>query len=177
MQTGKEAGEAQMQALGEDWRIIESLLPAGWMEMARELGALRRTRGFADARACWRVMLIHLADGCGLRDTAVRAAQAGLADVSDVALLKRLKSCEHWFEWMTQQMRGSLRPREPQASDAAAGLLGARRVRVVDGSMVSEPGPTGSQWRPRHPHGVPGPGRQAGYPRPHRGGEMRQRVS
>ena len=64
MQTGKEAGEAQMQVLGEDWQIIESLLPAGWMEMARELGALRRTRGFADARALLRVMLIsQIANG------------------------------------------------------------------------------------------------------------------
>src|SRR5258706_4291793 len=138
MQTGKEAGEAQMQALGEDWRIIESLLPAGWMEMARELGALRRTRGFADARALLRVMLIHLADGCGLRDTAVRAAQAGVADVSDVALLKRLKSCEHWVEWMTQQMRGSLRPREAPGSGAAAGPLGGPRARRGDGRMVRQ---------------------------------------
>src|SRR5260221_11939225 len=116
MQTGKEAGEAQMQALGEDWRIIESLLPAGWMEMARELGALLRTRGFADARALLRVMLIHLADGCGLRDTAVRAAQAGVADGSDGGLLKRLKSGEHWFGGGTHQMRGALRPRGPQAN-------------------------------------------------------------
>jgi len=177
MQTGKEAGEAQMEALGEDWQIIESLLPAGWMEMARELGALRRTRGFADARALLRVMLIHLADGCGLRDTAVRAAQAGLADVSDVALLKRLKSCEHWFEWMTQQMRVLLRPREPQASDAAAGLLGARRVRVVDGSMVSEPGPTGSQWRLHYAIGLPGLECQEVHLGPRDDGETLKRFS
>src|SRR5258708_35580669 len=92
MQTGKGVGEAQMQALGEDWRIIESLLPAGWMEMARELGALRRTRGFADARALLRVMLIHLADGCGLRDTAVRAAQAGRARRFHPALRQALEA-------------------------------------------------------------------------------------
>src|SRR5258706_5006046 len=107
MQTGKEAGEAQMQALGEDWRIIESLLPASWMEMARELGALRRTRGFADARALLRVMLIHLADGCGLRDTAVRAAQAGLADVFDAGPLQRLESCQHRVWGMKQRKRVS----------------------------------------------------------------------
>src|SRR5258706_3927267 len=131
MQTGKEAGEAQMQALGEDWRIIESLLPAGWMEMARELGALRRTRGFADARALLRVMLIHLADGCGLRDTAVRAAQAGLADVSDVALLQRLKTCGHPVAWMTQPKRGSPRPREPPGRHSGAGVPGGRGERPV----------------------------------------------
>lgn len=141
------------QALSEDWEVIESMLPQGWMEMARELGALRRTRGFADARALLRVMLIHLGDGCGLRDTAARASQAGLADVSDVALLKRLKSCERWFEWLALQMR-TLPP--TQASVEVAGLLGARRVRVVDGSVVSEPGPTGSQWRLHYAIGLPG---------------------
>src|SRR5258706_4750713 len=121
MQTGKEAGEAQMQALGEDWQIIESLLPAGWMEMARELGALRRTRGFADARALLRVMLIHLADGCGLRDTAVRAAQAGLADVSDGGLLKGRKAGEHRVGGVTQQIRGPPRPPRAPANGAGAG--------------------------------------------------------
>lgn len=159
---GEEDGtsEAPGATLGEDWRIIESLLPAGWMEMARELGAFRRARGFADARALLRVMLIHLADGCGLRETAVRAALAGLADVTDVALLKRLKSCERWFEWMAQQLREPLPRRERDASEAARDgappALGARRLRVVDGSIVREPGPTGSQWRLHYAIGLPG---------------------
>jgi len=142
--------------LGEDWRIIESLLPAGWMEMARELGAFRRARGIADARVLLQVMLIHLAEGCGLRDTAARAELAGLAKVSDVALLKRLKSCERWFEWMGQQLRQALAPRERDArEDAAPLLLGTRRLRVVDGSIVREPGPTGSQWRLHYAIGLP----------------------
>ena len=49
--------------LGEDWGIIESLLPARWMEMARETGAFLRARGIADARVLLQVMLIHLAEG------------------------------------------------------------------------------------------------------------------
>src|ERR1700741_5223108 len=132
--------EGSGATLDEDWRIVESLLPGGWMDMARELGAFRRARGFADARALLRVMLIHLADGCGLRETAARAALAGLADVTDVALLKRLKSCERWFEWMAQQLGEPFPPRERNPRGDAPALLGDRRLRVVDGSIVREPG-------------------------------------
>jgi hypothetical protein len=145
-------------ALGEDWRIIESLLPVGWSDKARELGAFRRARGFTTPRALLQTLLIHLADGCGLRQTALLASQAGIAHVSDVALLKRLKSSERWFEWMSQQLRARLAPREPLSppADSACALLGKRRVRVVDGSVISEPGPTGSHWRLHYAIGLPG---------------------
>jgi hypothetical protein len=39
-----------------------------------------------------RTLLMPLADGCSLRETAVRARAGQLAAVSDVALLKRLKA-------------------------------------------------------------------------------------
>ena len=146
-----------MPMLGEDWRIIESLLPLGWSNKARELGAFSRARGFSAPRALLQTLLIHLADGCGLRQTAVLAAQAGIAHVSDVALLKRLKSSERWFEWMTQQLRARLAPREPSSPPGGHGgpLLGTRRLRVIDGSVVSESGPTGSSWRLHYAIGLP----------------------
>jgi transposase len=131
--------------LDEDWQVVEALLPAGWMEMARELQAFRRARGIDDARTLLRVMLIHLADGCALRETAARACLAGLAEVSDVALLKRLRSCARWFEWMAQGLRAA--PELGGATPVAQSLLGARTLKVVDGSVVSEPGATGSKWR------------------------------
>jgi hypothetical protein len=172
-----EAAAGRVAALGEDWQIIESLLPAGWMEMARELGAIRRARGFADARALLQVMLIHLAEGCGLRETAARAALAGLADVTDVALLKRLKSCERWFEWLGQQLREPLRPLERGAQDGMPPLPGTRRLRVVDGSVVREPGPTGSQWRLHYAIGLPGLQCQEVHLRPSSDGETLKRFS
>src|SRR5690606_15591952 len=130
--------------LDEDWSLVEALLPAGWMERARTLHAFRRARGIEDPRALLRVMLIHLAEGCGLRETAARASLAGLAEVSDVALLKRLRSCGPWFEWLARELRAA--PELPPAQDAPQALAG-RRLKVVDGTMVSEPGVTGSKWR------------------------------
>ena len=147
MDVGVEQVEGEPVGLQEDWRIVEALLPARWMEMARELGAFQRARGIADARTLLQVMLIHLAEGCGLRETAARAALAGIAQVSDVALLKRLRSCGPWFEWLVQQLCAAPELGAAAREDTPEALLRGRRVRVVDGSVVREPGATGSQWR------------------------------
>ena len=124
----------------DEWEVIERILPAGWEAQAKASGSLRRCRGFANAGQLLRVMMIHLVDGCSLRETAVRAAEGNLAQVSDVALLKALRRCQEWFRWLAQGLMQ--RWLTPLASGDAA-----RRVRVVDGSMISEPGSTGSNWR------------------------------
>jgi hypothetical protein len=130
----------RFEGLSEDWEVIERVLPDGWQEAARLTGALRRTRGFKDAASLLRVMLIHLVDGCSLRETAVRAQAGGLADVSDVALLGRLRGCGEWFRWMVEQMSRRL-------STTTQDVLVGKRVRLVDASVVCEPGATGSTWR------------------------------
>ncbi|HEX9720736.1 MAG TPA: IS4 family transposase [Ramlibacter sp.] len=147
-QTAEQAQE-EVIGLGEDWRVVQALLPERWKEMARELGAFQRARGIGDARALLQVMLIHLGEGCALRETAVRASLAGIAHVSDVALLKRLRSCGPWFEWLAHELRAG------QPDEGTQGLLGGRRLRVVDGSVVREPGVTGSQWRLHYAIGLP----------------------
>ena len=138
-----EAAIGQLASIGEDWDVVMQMLPANWEAKAAELGAVRRQlRGFASVSSMLRVLLIHLADGCSLRETAVRASAGGLSTVSDVAVLKRLRSCGAWFEWMTREMAAGMAL--PQAGQAA---LADRRVRLVDGSSVCEPGATGSTWR------------------------------
>ncbi len=137
---GLAAGE--VASIETDWAVVTAMLPAQWQAKAVELGALQRLRGFSSVEAMLRVLLIHLADGCSLRETAARAKAGDLADVSDVALLKRLRGCGPWFQWMAQQLTANMSL--PAASDA---LLAGRRVRLIDGSSVCEPGATGSTWR------------------------------
>lgn len=132
------AGE--VASIEEDWRVVTEMLPRDWQSKALELGAVRRLRGFSSVEALLRVLLIHLADGCSLRETAARARAGGLADVSDVALLKRLRGCGPWFQWMAQMMSANM-------SMAPSDFLGERPVRLIDGSVVCEPGATGSTWR------------------------------
>jgi hypothetical protein len=132
----------ELASIGQDWDVVMQMLPAQWESKAVELGAVQRLRGFDSVASLLRVLLIHLADGCSLRETAVRASAGGLAAVSDVALLKRLRGCGAWFEWMVREMAaGMALPLSAQA------LLPGRRVRLIDGSSVCEPGATGSTWR------------------------------
>src|SRR3984893_3176192 len=129
-----------LAGVAEDWQIVLRVLPLGWQDKARELGALRRCRQFADAATLLRVLLIHLAEGCSLRETAARAAEGHLVEVSDVALFKRLRVSGEWFRWMGEQLISRWMTPRPVQPLLREGL----RIRLVDGSTVSEPGATGS---------------------------------
>jgi len=122
----------------DDWTVIRRLLPEGWQTQARALGALRRARIVPNARVLLRVLLLHLAQGCSLAETAVRASQAGWCRLTAAAVFWRLKAAEHWLRWMAEQLWREHRPLPPDAG---------RRVLAVDASTVCESGPTGSQWR------------------------------
>lgn len=122
----------------DDWALIERLLPDGWREQARTLGALRRARGIADASTLLRVLLVHLADGCSLAETAARAAELGWCTVTPAAVFKRLRGAEQWLRWMAEHLWRRRRP---------VGLIPGRRVRVADATVVMETGRTGSEYR------------------------------
>jgi hypothetical protein len=122
----------------ENWEVVRSFLPPGWEEQARLSGALQRTRGVDGAEPLLRILLLHLAAGCSLAETAVRARLAGLGQLSAVAVFKRLRAAGPWLRWLAQQVRGNVEL--PLASID-------RRVRAVDATSVSEPGSTGSDWR------------------------------
>lgn len=126
----------------DDWEVLKRFLPVGWEGMAKQSGALRRLRGFANAETLLRVLLIHLAEGCSARETVVRARLGGLAEVSDVALLKRLKGAGEWLRWMAEAVMRSWTVVKP-AEVFGEGTV----VRVVDATVVHEPGATGSTWR------------------------------
>jgi hypothetical protein len=122
----------------DEWEILCQYLPPGWKPAARSLGALRRARGIRDPAVLLRCLLVHLADGCSLAETAVRVRALGWADISSVALFKRLQSAEQWLRWLAEQLWRQRRP-----SPAVQG----RRIRAVDATTVDEPGLTGSVWR------------------------------
>jgi hypothetical protein len=121
----------------ENWEVLRSFLPAGWEEMARNSGALRRARDFPDAESLLRVLLLHIGNGCSLTETAVRARSLGII-VSPVAVFNRLRASEEWLRWLAAQLRGQQR---------LALETHGRPVRAVDGTSVSEPGSTGTDWR------------------------------
>jgi len=121
-----------------NWAVLRRFLPPGWEEQARVSGALKRTRGVSGAEALLRTLLIHLANGCSLAETSVRARRAGLCAMSSVALFKRLRAAEGWLRWLAQQVR---------AVNLMSAIGVGRRIRAVDATTVSEPGSTGTDWR------------------------------
>lgn len=124
----------------EDWPVLLELLPSGWEQYGRTSGAVKRLRGFASMEALLRTLLLHVGCGWSLRETAVRAKLAGIADVSDVTLLNRLRDAEVWLRHLCRQLW-------QESGVTLQPALGGCAVRVLDATVVREPGPTGSQWR------------------------------
>jgi hypothetical protein len=126
--------------LDENWEVLLGLLPSDWREQARKLGAVERLRGFTRIEDLLRTLLLHVAHGYSLRETVVRAKASGWGAVSDVALMKRLRQAESWLHLLCLRL---LEEDGVQAPPVPKGC----RVRVLDGSVVKEPGRTGGQWR------------------------------
>ena len=97
---------------------------------ARDFGAFTRRREVRDAATLLRLCLAY---GCGLslRETSAWAGMSGIATLSDVAILNRIRGSADWLSHLAGRV---VADRLPQAA--------ARSVRIVDGSMVSGPGGT-----------------------------------
>lgn len=94
-----------------------------------------------------RGLLLHVGLGCSLRETVVVSKAAGWLQMSDVALLKKLRQSEQWLRTLCL---GLLEEGEI-AWPASKGI----RMRLIDGTHVKEPGQTGSQWRVHYSLRVP----------------------
>src|SRR5258707_10063039 len=125
-----------MSALHEDCDVLLGLFPAGWEELGRSTGAVARLRGFDSLNDVFRTLLLHVGCGWSLRETAVQARLAGIATVSDVTLLNRLRQSEEWLKQLCQQLW------KDNGVDLEPALKG-RPVRLVDATTVKEPGKTG----------------------------------
>lgn len=125
--------------MDEDWDLLVSFLPSEWRELAAETGALKGLRKDKSVDNLLRTLLIHLGCGHSLRETVVRARQANLADLSDVALLKRLRKSKEWLYALCVRLF--------QEHGIAVASGGGFQLRAFDATTVKEPGKTGSLWR------------------------------
>lgn len=126
----------------DDWQYLLSILPENWEQMAADSSALLRLRGFKDAGALLRTLLIHFLDGCSLRETATHARQLGIANISDVALLKRLNASGEWFRLMANSLL-----HKNISNESFSILPEGYDVRLVDATCISKPGSKGTDWR------------------------------
>ena len=121
----------------------ESLLGADWREVLRRLGgaeaieaSAKETKAFVRARVVGnavdllRMILAYCLGHQGLRSTATWAASIGLVDISNVALLYRLRHCG---DWLAALVGRALAAGAPLASRG-------RLIRLIDATTVPKAG-------------------------------------
>ena len=108
---------------------------------ARETKAFLRPREITNAVDLLRLILAYCLGERGLRLTAAWATSVGLADISSVALLYRLRQCGDWLAMLVGQ---ALAGGAPKASRG-------RLIRIIDATTVPKKGPAARKnselWR------------------------------
>jgi hypothetical protein len=119
--------------LNEDWSNV--VVRLGGSEAlhvtARETKAFMRPREITNAVDLLRLILAYCLGDGGLRSTSAWAASVGLVDVSNVALLYRLRQCGDWLAMLVGQ---ALAAAAPKASRG-------RIIRIIDATSVPKKGP------------------------------------
>jgi hypothetical protein len=119
--------------VNEDWtNIVARLGGAHALTItARETKAFQRPREITNAVDLLRLILAYCLGERGLRLTAAWAASVGLVDISNVALLYRLRQCGDWLATLVGQALAGAAPR------ASHGRL----IRIIDATSVPKKGP------------------------------------
>jgi hypothetical protein len=130
-----------------DWlRTVDRLGGSELLEQeAREFGAFQKARKIKCAVDQLRLVLAYCWGAWGLRLTVAWAEAMGLASLSNVALLKRLRNSVDWLENLVCRLIGA-GSREPCLAVAKG-----RPVRLVDATSVAKAGrnarESGGRWR------------------------------
>jgi hypothetical protein len=128
--------------LAEEWSVIAQFLPDGWQKLARSTGALKRARQVRSADVLLRLAFLYAASGLSLQQAAARATTAGLARISSVALMKRMRRAGPWLRELAEGVFASS-ARMPSLEAVPA----ERRLRIVDATHVRVSGSSGTDWR------------------------------
>jgi len=120
--------------------LLGCLPPLPLDESARQYGALSRRREVDSASTLLRLALAYGFCGLSLRQAAAWAQASGIAVLSDVALLKRLRNAAPWLGYLFFAKL---------AETAALPQLNplGRRIRLVDATTISQPGSQGTDYR------------------------------
>jgi hypothetical protein len=126
---------------GDEWGHVMALLSreVGVEASARQAKALQRRREIKSGVDLLRVVLAYAVCDWSLRMVGIWCGVIGLGNLSDVAILKRLRNCQAWLGGMIFRL---LEARKVQVQ-----LRGGVRLRIMDGTWVSKPGSIGTDWR------------------------------
>jgi Transposase DDE domain len=146
----------QAELTGSDWSgTVDRLGGAEVLEQeARATGAFRRPREVKSGVDLLRLILAYCLGDRGLRLTAAWAEAIGLASLSNVALLGRLRNAVPWLEIILARLLA-------QAATGSVGVVaGGRLIRLVDATTVRKAGKSarenGRLWRTHAVFDLPG---------------------
>jgi IS4 transposase len=124
----------------QDWQqLVERL--GGSEALARSARAHKaflRPRGVKKAEDVLRLALMYGPGGGSLRSLAAAAAQLGLADMSDVAVMERIRTAADWLQSLCAERLART------AGEIGAAMAG-QPIRIVDSSRLKGPG--ARAWR------------------------------
>lgn len=128
--------------LTDDWQTsVVPQLPPDVAAAARTLKAFQRVRGLPDPTALLRGLLAYVLCASSFQTLGVWAVLLGLADLSDTAWRKRLRTANAWLLWLL----GELLAGPPLAGASLPGVT--TRVLLVDATRVRQRGGCGDDWR------------------------------
>jgi hypothetical protein len=136
----------QTLLIDSTWPELLARLPASLdlEASARRCGALRRRREVRDAASLLRLAFGYSICGLSLRGAAAWAEFGAVAQLSNVALLKRLRGAANWLGEIVSAI---LSDRLARSRGAARPPWGAGRVLLADATTLSEPGSRKTDWR------------------------------
>ena len=118
-----------MEMENRGFKQLLQLLPEGWEEKAKELGALQRAREIKSPEELLRLILLYLTEGKSMAGTSAITNLSGEARISKVGVFKRIQNSGDWLHWMCKNiyLRAGSLIEKPQ-------WLKDRNVLLIDGS-------------------------------------------
>jgi hypothetical protein len=105
------------------------LLPEGWEEKAKELGALQRAREIKTPEELLRLILLYMTEGKSFAGTSAITLLSGEATLNKMAVYKRIRNSADWLQWLCENIcrKTGLIVNKPA-------WLKGKNVKLVDGT-------------------------------------------
>jgi hypothetical protein len=125
--------------LEDDPEGLEKALHLDLESSAKQAQALVRKRQIRSAADLLRLVLMYVVSDWSLRLVGAWASLHGIGYLSDVAVLKRIRNCSVWLS----RLVGQILQQRCQAVRESVPV----RVRLMDASVITRSGASGTEWR------------------------------